>query len=85
MPGTPLLLQPPFAKIQALWALLGISFPCQRQEFAGFYLDVFWSQVAFHVLFPLWWRGRFVGWREVNPAGKEEAAEWKAGENVLLL
>lgn len=39
------------------------------------YLDVFCIQVAFHLLFPLWWRGRFVGWRQVNAAEKEVVAD----------
>lgn len=38
------------------------------------YLDVFCSQVAFCLLLPLRWRGRFVGWGQVNPVDKEAAA-----------
>lgn len=35
------------------------------------YLDIFCSQVAFCLLLPLRWRGRFVGWRQVNSVDKE--------------
>lgn len=39
------------------------------------YLDVFSSQVAFQLLLPLRRRGRFVGGRQVNAKGREEAAD----------